>query len=99
MKRFVIATDSAPASLKNEITGAIRARDWSFWHWFDELWIVVVPDPTASAKTIHDLIEALPSYDNHSIVIFSTGAGRESYWGVSKAESWDWMQRHLGEAK
>jgi len=95
MKRLIIATDAATATLasRNALTAFLEGKDWSVWHWFQDLWLVDgVPDSIDLTALKGEISAALPA-PNHNIMIMST-EGSITHSGLVPAASIPWIQEH-----
>ncbi len=95
MKFIAIALNAGTAIQRNEITKYFSNKDWPYWHWIDDFWIVQVPNEY-TPQTLHDRIEELPDVGTPTMLLFEF-TGDIKYWGRSKDEAWDWL-KHIGKA-
>ena len=100
-KQFVIATNAASPSIKNEITAFIKGKNWEFWHWFDDLWLLADVGEEYTARKIYEEVLMLsPEARNLTIVVFDMiKKSDRSFFGKAVPSSWDWTIKHWGKAK
>jgi hypothetical protein len=85
-QRLIIITDSskgllngATAQERNLITRFLEGKGWDVWHWFEDVWLVVVPDG-GIADTKASAMANVPAS-----AIFTKGLGVSAGW-VDPAE-------------
>ena len=107
-QRIIICTDSTkgPASgftadERNRITRHLEAKGWQVWHWFEDLWLIVVPDGsiTGQAKLqpseLREEILALLKAPLKYILVMEV-RGKIDYAGMGDAQGWPWMESNWG---
>ena len=103
-QRLIISTNSAAgdpvgatASERDAITGFLKGRGWEFWHWFEDLWLVVVPAglPQVAPDVLRDDLRGLlPSRGRHLLII-NVDDGVHA--GFGPAVVWPWMRNIWAE--
>jgi hypothetical protein len=107
-QRIIICTDSTKgpvsgftADERNRITRHLEAKGWQVWHWFEDLWLVVVPDSsiTGQAKLqpaeLRDEILTLLETPRKFILVMEV-RGKIAYAGMGNAKGWPWMEANWG---
>lgn len=95
MKKFAIALNAGAPDRRNIMTSFFNGRDWAYWHWIDDFWIVLVPEDYTPSQ-LHNEIEELAGVGTPNILIFEFHSPI-SYWGRATNEAWDWLS-HIGDS-
>lgn len=95
MKNIAISLNAGTPIQRNEITKYLSNKNWAYWHWMDDFWIVQAPDEY-TPKTLHNRIEELPDVGKPTMLVFEF-SGRIKYWGRNDKEAWDWLS-HIGQS-
>lgn len=96
MTFLAIALNAGTPVQRNEITKFFSSKNWPYWHWIDDFWIVQVPREY-TPKVLHDNLEKLPEVGEPTMLVFEFN-GDIKYWGRNKNEAWDWLG-HIGRAE
>jgi hypothetical protein len=90
-KKFVIAIDSGNQVIRNQITTYLKTKNWGFWHWFDDIWLLSAVEEFQTPKSIYELLVAHASIGNQTIIVFDVDSDSRSYWGRAKQDAWEWL--------
>lgn len=94
-KRFVVATNGSSVENRDKITKFFDAKTWGYWHWFNELWVLVgVPD-TYSAKSMWEELSNATGLNTELLIVFDIPPGQINWWGWAAKEGWEWMGTKL----
>ena len=93
MKNLAIALNAGSPEIRNAITSGLSDKNWAYWHWMDDFWVVQVPD-NYTPQLLHNLIEAQPEVGKPTMLVFHF-SGKIKYWGRNKKEAWTWLD-HIG---
>lgn len=95
MKHILIGLDAGSPSQRNEITAFLSDKEWAYWHWLDDVWIVQVPNEY-TPKTLHNEIEDATNIGKPTMLVFEFKENI-TYWGRNKKEAWKWLA-YIGES-
>jgi hypothetical protein len=94
MKRFVIAAKTSTSSDAIKISDLFRPR-FAWWHWIDNVWLVVDKKDQLTPQTIRDMIGvAVPG--THLIVLQVESGGTWSGFGLKTPtkDMFKWIKEH-----
>ena len=70
MTKFIIIADThAPLAARNALT--IRLKElgrWGWWHWFENIWLVVDPAERTTAQELRDVAGAALGFANVLVI-------------------------------
>jgi hypothetical protein len=95
MRKFVVVVEKVSAPQQDAITNFVKAQGWDFWHWYENLWLVVDPTEIWTSQGISDAIRRMLSPDEINIMVLGV-TDPMTYWGRAPQESWAWMQLKWG---
>jgi hypothetical protein len=103
MRRFIICTNSGGGLVngltthqRNAITLFLKFSGWDTWHWFEDLWLVLIPEghpmtPAAMRRAISGMVGGT----KHVIVMELDGD--VTYSGMGPQKGWPWMAEKWGK--
>lgn len=68
-KRFIIVIDSLDKDLNDKIKTYVDDNKFAWWHWIDNLWLIVTHDEDITALSIRNDLDAITK--NHKVVFQS----------------------------
>jgi hypothetical protein len=103
-QRLIVCTNSAglpstaaTAEQRNQITALLKNKEWEVWHWFEDLWLVVVHNYSASTKDLREEISLILGPSKYVLILDVSGS--ITYSGMGNAAGWPWMATHWGSPK
>ncbi len=104
-QRLIICTDSAKglinganAQERNQITRLLEGKEWAVWHWFEDVWLVAIPNGSVDTKVLRAEITALVGPLKH-VLVMDVGDGEIVYSGLGPPAGWPWMAANWGDAE
>jgi hypothetical protein len=100
MNQFIIATNVATVAQRNLITEFLNSKGWSFWHHFEDLWLLTITDNDAlTSKQIYEKIKSIPDFgaNTYLLVMMVAKQGKEmKHFGFGPAAGWEWTSKNWG---
>lgn len=96
-KYILIALDKATAEEREAITNFVVAKQWGYWHWFQDLWILPsagIPS-NVTAKSVYEEFEKIPALKTTTAIVMAFNEPPE-YFGRANPDAWKWMNQHGG---
>ncbi len=93
--RFIVALDNGAPAQQDAITGFLKERDFQFWHWIEDLWLLSDVPVGISPKKLWEELNALPSLKGKGMVVLSFNHGI-TYWGELPESAWGWLSQYWG---
>lgn len=90
MKNLAMALDAGTPENRNLITLFLSNKNWAYWHWIDDFWIVQVPDNYTPKGLYDELIEST-GLGLSTILTFDLN-NHVNFWGNNKQEAWRWLE-------
>lgn len=97
MSRFIIAAGDLSSPQQDAITTIFREREWPFWHWIENVWLLAEVPDEVTPRALWDEITALEGMQDINGIAIRLGP-EPLFWGSNPAESWNWMARYWGHA-
>ena|ERR1700722_12099797 len=98
-KHFIIASNNVTDADRDLVTIYFKGRNWEFWHWFPDLWLVPrLPDTYSSTMLFNEII-AGTNLKQAQFLILEVPMREDQilrYWGAAPTESWVWMSTNWG---
>ena len=95
MRNLIIGLDKGSPFKRNELTEFFSGKNWAYWHWMDDFWIVQVPD-NYSPKVLHSELEESTEIGKPTMLVMEF-QGKIKFWGRNDKEAWEWLD-HIGNA-
>jgi hypothetical protein len=103
-QRLMICTNSAmgptygaSAEQRNQITSFLQVKGWEVWHWFEDLWFVVVPNGSVTPKGLREEISTSILGNTKYILVLDVSGGQIVYSGFGNKDGWPWMAEKWGK--
>ena len=95
MTRGIIVLDRGAPEQQDRITLFLRNRNYQWWHYIDNLWLLSDLPVGVTPKAIWDEVtEATNLRDARILVIiFNTHV---AHYGFLNSEAWPWLAQHFG---
>ncbi len=97
--KLIIVTNSEVTEVaeKNALTAFLEAKDWSVWHWFQDLWLVDgAPDRLSIMNLRDEIKEAIPTLRHVFIIRHAEGS---VYSARVPTASIPWLHEHWKEKR
>jgi hypothetical protein len=92
--RLIIATDSAVSNIasKNALTAFLEAKEWSVWHWYQDLWLIDgAPNGINLPALRVEIFAAIPTLTH---ILILTTEGTINHAGSVPQNSVTWFDEH-----
>ncbi len=91
MKNIAVALNAGTPERRNAITNYFSSKNFAFWHWVDDFWIVRVDD-SVTAKSLYLLLENLAEINTVSMLVFEF-QGQIDFYGRADKVAWNWLEQ------
>jgi hypothetical protein len=98
MNRFVVALDSGNREQRNALTALFQTKAWSVWHHFEDLWLLSGVPEAVTPKSLYHELAKIAVIGKHPVLILRVVDGDHDYYGKTRAEGWEWMEKSWGKA-
>lgn len=93
-KRFIICFDGLTPAQSKLVTSDLKDKQLAWWHWIDDVWLVVDKKGEFSASEIRDSLKVIA---RQRMIVIELGTSRDTWAGVrtndSEGKMFDWLKR------
>jgi|HubBroStandDraft_4_1064222.scaffolds.fasta_scaffold726531_2 hypothetical protein len=101
-QKFIICTNTArgpgagtSALDRNNITRYLESKGWPTWHWFEDLWLTVIPSYSVTPAQLRQELSAL--IGPTKFILIMKVDGQIDFSGYGAKAGWEWMAENWGD--
>jgi len=95
-KRYIVCINKSTEEQKESFLEYIKEKNYSWWHYLDNTWLIVDKSGKSEARDIRDVLKEVFSKEYNMVFELAAGQGTWSGFGPNSEDRnmFDWIHRN-----